>query len=123
MPKIEVRIAEPNFSFGSDALNVYIIMSITETQRKVMHMDPGGYVTWDEIEYPAGSEIKPTIVLQNDIAILFRDALVARYQGTSDTNTIRADLLHERARVDKCLDMLLGNSRSLADIADKLSEG
>jgi hypothetical protein len=122
MPKIEVRIAEPNFAFGADALNVYVIMSIDETTRKIMHMDLNGFVAWDEIEYPA-QQVQPTIVLQNDIAILFRDALVARYQGASDINTIRADLMHERSRVDKCMEVLLSNNKALPDIIDKLAEG
>lgn len=122
MPKIEVRIAEPNYSFGSDSLNVYVIMNVTETERKVMNMTEGGFVIWTEIGYPAGEEIKPTVTLQNDIALLLRDALNARFQGTGDINTLRTDLLHERSRVDKMLGVLLNNSTSLADVADKLAD-
>jgi hypothetical protein len=121
MSEIEVRISEPNYSFASDSLNVYVIRKITETQRQVMNMTEGGFVTWTEIGYPAAEEVKPTVQLQNDIAILLRDALNARFHGTGDVNTIRADLLHERGRVDKCIDTLLGNSMSLADVAGKLA--
>lgn len=122
MPQIEVRISEPNFAFGSDSVAVFIIMKIDETTRKVMNMNPGGYVEWTPIDYPAGTEVRPTLLLQNDIGPLLLDALVRRYQGASDMHTVRADYLHERGRVDKLLDGLIRSESSLCDVADKLAD-
>jgi hypothetical protein len=122
MPQIEVRISEPNFSFASDSFGIYIILKIDETTRSVMHMDQDGYVRWDEIDYPAGAEVKPSIMLQNDIGPLLLEALLRRYQGASDMHTVRADLLHERGRVDKLLDAQLRVNASMSDSIEKLAE-
>ena len=35
------------------------------------------------------------------------DALLRHYQGASDMHTVRADLLHERGRVDKLTDAMI----------------
>ena len=122
MPEIEVRIGEPNFSFATDALNVYVIMKITDTRRKVMNMDSAGFVVWNEIDYPAGEEVKPSITLQNDIAILLRDALNNRFQGTADANTLRRDLEHERKRRDSAEENVMRLALVIGDIADKLAD-
>jgi hypothetical protein len=122
MPEIEVRISEPNFSFGADSENVYIIMKIDETTRKVMHMDPEGYVAWSPIDYPAGADVKPTLQLQRDIGPLLLEALLRRYQGASDMHTVRADLLHERGRVDKMIECMIRLNSSMGDAVEKLAE-
>lgn len=54
----------------------------------------------------------PTMLLTNDLARALLDALMRHYQGASDMHTVRADLLHERGRVDKLVTAVI-------DLADK----
>jgi len=46
-----------------------------------------------------------TFSLQNDFARALLEALLRYYNGSEDARTTRADLLHERDRVDKLISM------------------
>lgn len=50
---------------------------------------------------------EPSLRLTDDMARALMDALSAHYGGTSDVRTLRADLLHERGRVDRVIDYLI----------------
>ena len=53
------------------------------------------------------SEPAVTIALDDDEARALLDALLRHYQGASDMHTVRSDLLHERARVDKLTEAII----------------
>lgn len=57
-----------------------------------------------------------TIRLSHDFARELMTKLVRYYQGASDMHTVRADLLHERGRVDKMIE-------TISNIAKTFSEG
>lgn len=63
-------------------------------------------VEWEEITDPAIG-VEATMILSNDEARALLDALLRHYQGASDMHTVRSDLLHERARVDKLTDAVI----------------
>jgi hypothetical protein len=49
----------------------------------------------------------PALRMPDEMARALLDALSAHYGGTSDTRTLRSDLLHERGRVDKVTGALI----------------
>jgi hypothetical protein len=46
-----------------------------------------------------------TFAVNNDFARALLEALLRYYNGSEDARTTRADLLHERERVDKLISM------------------
>jgi hypothetical protein len=102
-----------------DGINLYIVEDYDD-QRRILQMN-GVAVNWVEVR--EGLPLPtPSISLSNDAGRAVLDALMRHYQGASDMHTVRADLLHERGRVDRLIEVLIGNSRRLGDVADKLAE-
>jgi hypothetical protein len=87
-----------------DALNVYISQKAEGMDRLLMRV-AAGVITWEPVELHVMAE--PTVVLPGDAARALLDALMRHYQGASDMHTVRADLLHERKRVDKLTDAVI----------------
>ncbi len=57
----------------------------------------------------------PTLRLGHETARAVLDALLHHYEGASDMHTARADLMHERGRVDKLTDALvMANAAAVA---------
>lgn len=73
---------------------------------------PGVDDTFDRYERPAddGAYAAPSFRLDDEAARALLDALAAHFGGTSEVQTMRADLLHERKRVDKMIDHLIGEA-------------
>jgi hypothetical protein len=101
-----------------DGVNLFIVEDFND-QRRLMQMN-GAVVNWVLVE--DGVYQSPTISLSNDAGRAVLETLLRHYQGASDMHTVRSDLLHERGRVDRLMDVLIGNSRQLGDVADKLAE-
>lgn len=70
--------------------------------------DGGG--TWTPVTDPAVA-VDPTFVLDDELARVLLDGLAEYYGGTGSVRTLRADLEHERKRVDKMIDNLIGRDR------------
>jgi hypothetical protein len=94
---IEIKIA-PDYS--PDGIAIWVSRRIDGLGRKVLHLD-GNRQSWDDT--PASAETDPTLRLEDDAGRALLDALTRHYQGTADLHTARADLLHERGRVDRLL--------------------
>lgn len=99
---IEVRVTD---DFMIDGLAVYVSMKHSSTHRQIMHYHGENAVSWDDVDPVAITE--PTLKLPGEAARALLDALLRHYQGASDMHTVRADLLHERDRVDKLTSGLL----------------
>jgi hypothetical protein len=107
----ELRVlVSDSFAFASDQVAIAIVLRHNHEERSIMQITTDGYTVWETVE-PAATT-KPTIVLANDAARALLDALLRHYQGASDMHTVRADLLHERGRVDKLVNAVI-------DLADK----
>lgn len=91
----------------ADGLAIWVTMKFEGQNRRVLRAH-GGLPSreWEEITDPAAA-VEPTIVLESDAARSLLDALLRHYQGASDMHTVRADLLHERGRVDKLTDAVI----------------
>jgi hypothetical protein len=102
---IEVRTSD---YMMMDSLAIWVLLKFEGQGRRVLRLGDDNLTrNWEEVPDPA-LEVKPTLVLDNESARVLLDALLRHYQGASDMHTVRSDLLHERKRVDKLTDALIG---------------
>lgn len=101
---IKVRVADV-FAFAG-GVGVQVIQDEPGLGRRILRLaeDSASY-RWETV--PEGCAVEPTMVLPDEVARPLLDALTRHYQGASDAHTVRADLLHERGRVDKVTDALI----------------
>jgi len=103
-----------SFAFASDQIAIAVVLKHSHEERMILQVNQeGSYTYWENVDPIA--QTKPTITLANDVARALLDALLRHYQGSEDMHTVRADLLHERGRVDKMITALI-------DIADKTTD-
>lgn len=95
-----------------DQVLVYIIDKDTSDTiptygrpRRILRYSDGEPPSWEEVA--PGTETEPSLRLGLEVARPLLDALHALFAGPSDTRTSRADLLHERGRVDRLIDALI----------------
>lgn len=100
---IKVRVADA-FAFGG-GFAVQVIQDEPSGRRILRMADNSASYHWEPV--PEGAAIEPTMVLPDEIGRPLLDALTRHYQGATDMHTVRADLLHERGRVDKAIDALI----------------
>ena len=100
--RIDVRVTD---DYMIDGLAIYISQKTGGTSRLLLHLHDDGAQSWDDVDSVA--IVEPTLKLQGEFARALLDALLRHYQGASDMHTVRADLLHERGRVDKLTSGLL----------------
>lgn len=99
-----IRIAITD-SFDVDGLAVTIGLRIDPSITRVGRINEYGSVQYEDVD--PNTNITPTVRLSHDIARALLDALLRYYGGAPDSHTVRADLVHERGRVDKMLDALM----------------
>ena len=93
-------------SFDVDGIAVTLGLRIEpEGPTRVGRINEYGSVMYEDVD-PAAN-VTPTIRLSHDMARGILEALLRYYGGAPDSHTVRADLLHERGRVDKVLDALI----------------
>lgn len=98
---IEVRLSD---DFMIDGLAIYIADKHAGQSRRILRLREDGGHDWEQVD-PAAM-IEPTLKLQGEAARALLDALLRHYQGASDMHTVRSDLLHERGRVDRLIDVI-----------------
>lgn len=98
----KARIAD---HFAADGCAIWLYTEWEKGQRNIMHFGADG-VEWQDAAVTS-TEVKPTMLLPDDAARALLDALLRHYQGASDMHTARADLVHERGRVDKLTDAVI----------------
>jgi len=87
-----------------DGINVRMALRFGQDDIRIMKISEHGHATWHSVE-PA---VDPGVTFQvsHDFGRALLDALLRYYQGASDMHTARADLLHERKRVDGLISTL-----------------
>jgi hypothetical protein len=91
-------------NFPGDGVNITLLIRYDATEKAVIRFGEDGYTTVNALDGMVASA--PTMVLPGELATALLDALIRHYQGASDMQTARSDLLHERGRVDKMLDVM-----------------
>jgi hypothetical protein len=90
----------------ADGVNIYLLFE-GETTRQLLQLD--GDAPRMEVLSPADPVAQsPTLAISNDAARALLEALLRYYEGSADSHTVRADMIHMRARYDKVVDTLLG---------------
>jgi hypothetical protein len=98
--------------FAGDAIAVRILLKREGETTRYLKVSGSPFTRgWEDLpdDYVllAADEPSVTMVLPNDAARALLEALLRHYQGASDMHTVRADLLHERGRVDKLTDAVI----------------
>lgn len=101
---IRVRVADA-FAFAG-GVAVQVIQDEPDGRRILRMAANSASYHWERVA--DGVAIEPSMVLDDEIGRPLLDALLRHYQGASDMHTVRADLLHERGRVDKLTDAVIG---------------
>ena len=94
----EAHVQE-NFSYAG--IDIYLIEGTGD--RRFLRKSDG---TMEELDPYAAVSTPPTIRLPEPAARALLDKLMQHFQGASDLQTIRGDLLHERDRRDKLEDAM-----------------
>ncbi len=95
--------AQISDSFILDGIAVRISLHTSWGDVKILKFREDGSVIFETYEVGTLADPGVTFALQNEYARALLDALLRYYQGASDMHTIRADLLHERGRVDNLI--------------------
>jgi hypothetical protein len=102
---------------GPDHLSGGVIVAITQQEenghgRDILHVGPGRERRWEPLT--PGAFAEPTLAFDDDEAVLLMNALVSHYQGVDDQRALRKDYDHERGRVDRLTDALVGIAQKAA---------
>jgi hypothetical protein len=87
-----------------------VLMDAGGRPERIMHLHPGGPMTYDEIG--DGLDLEPTLVLDEAAARALLDGLAGHFHGAEDTRALRKDYDAERKRVDG----LIGTVTHLAGV-------
>jgi hypothetical protein len=79
---------------------------------RILHFGPDNSQEWKDYNRFTSLD-EPTMYLPEELARELYNMLAHFYQGEPDTTTARADLLHERGRVDKLTDALIEANKEL----------
>jgi hypothetical protein len=105
-----------------DGIAVRVILKNEGDVTRMLRINSEGFNEWHEIDSSSGMSVGATLSLPNDAARALLEALLRHYEGASDMHTVRADLLHERGRVDKMVDAIVRLNQSASDLAEKAIE-
>jgi hypothetical protein len=108
----KVRTVIHDSGFLIDGVGVSILVG-EGGERRIVRLTEAGLISYEEFD--PSFERTPTFSLPNDLAMSLLEALLRHYQGASDMHTVRADLLHERKRVDGLIESLTKMCSSLID--------
>lgn len=84
-----------------DGIAVRIALRHSLTDILIGKVAEHGSIQFQPMGQGIGEPAPITFSLQNDFARALLEALLRHYNGSEDARTTRADLLHERQRVDK----------------------
>jgi hypothetical protein len=96
----DVRVSD---DFIIDGLAIWVSLKDGDS-RRVLRLGGDRGHEWQQVEPATATE--PTLQLPGEAARALLDALLRHYEGASDMHTVRSDLLHERGRVDKLIDVI-----------------
>lgn len=87
---------------GVDGVVLQVVERVHGTGVLLHHFAAG-----DAELLPEGvAALRPSLTLPDPLAHALLDALAEHYGGVASTRTMRADFLHERARVDRLIEVL-----------------
>jgi hypothetical protein len=100
MTAIKTYVNNADRLLSSVAIHVAMV-SEAEVPTQILRIEGDTY-RWEELTHD-GTNVEPTLVLNDATARSLLDALTRHYQGTEDTRALRRDYDAERKRVDQLL--------------------
>ena len=91
-----------------DGIAVRISLHRSATDILVGKINEHGYLNFTSYDTTTYTDPGVTFALNNDFGRALLEALLRYYNGSEDARTTRADLLHERERVDKLIGVVCG---------------
>lgn len=110
---IRVAINEGSFMFGADRLSIFLGQRIGNDGTRVVHFNPDGTMHWTDV--PPLEASQASMEMPRDFAYALMCALVQHFDGAGDTRQLRADLLHERGRVDIMVNHIIAMGKQAMD--------
>lgn len=101
---IRVRVGEGRLA-GDVAVVITRVVE-GEPGRQLLRLGPGWERSWEW--HTPGAAAEPTLILDDEEAMALMNALASHYQGFDDQRALRKDYDHERGRVDRLTDALVG---------------
>ncbi len=95
----EVKVID---NIVADGVDIWVTMKFEGSPRRILHFR-NGLPDWDEAD---GTAQPPTMTLPDDAGRALLEQLLRHYAGSQDLHTVRADLVHERKRVDNLISAL-----------------
>jgi hypothetical protein len=117
-PDDPIRVAVSDH-MSVDGVAIRIALRLDYEHIRVMNINEEGYTTWTDVDQMADN-YSPTLRLSHGFARALLDALLRYYQGASDMQTTRSDLLHERGRVDRLVEVISGIATSASHSRERL---
>jgi hypothetical protein len=106
--------------FASDGLRLFIVNKRDSETSDIMRVGEHGWVNWERVNGMVVTD--PTMTLPEPIGRVLLEALLRHYAGSQDLHTLRADLLHERGRVDGLITTVATLAGKAIDLADAAVE-
>jgi hypothetical protein len=92
--------------YEGDSLNVRLVLKYGPEDTKIAKINEHGSLTWTPIDGITDPGV--TFSIPDEFGRELLEQLLRHYQGASDMHTVRSDMLHERGRVDKLIDVVSG---------------
>jgi len=90
----------------ADGVAVRITMRHSPANVLIARIGENGHMHFEPFDSTTLADPGVTFSMQEEVARAFLDALLRFYQGASDMHTVRRDLLHERGRVDRLIEVV-----------------
>lgn len=113
---VRVHVSDGVYAFAANGPSFRLSLYYGPNDVKVGKVNERGTINFEPYDTTSLTDPGITFSLPDEFARALLEKLLQYYQGASDMHTVRADLLHERGRVDKMIE-------TISNIAKTFSEG
>lgn len=110
---VEVQLSSR--MYFSPGLACRIIRKFPDGSRQMLKFGEDATREWVLVDDLIPGSVGYTMAFEDDEAKMLLEELLKTYQGATDMHTVRSDLMHERGRVDKLMDHLMGTATTAVD--------
>lgn len=107
-------------NFHSFGFSVAFVNECEGMPREVARFDGGSFAGWETVV--SGEQVKPAVVLDDNMGRALLDALTRHYHGAEDSRALRRDYDDERKRVDRLAGILGSVVHALAARAPAVAD-
>ena len=104
-PQSPLRVQISEYMLA-DGIAVRVTMRHSPANVLIGRISENGHLHFEPFDTNPLADPGITFSMQEEVARALLDALLRHYQGASDMHTVRRDLLHERGRVDRLIEVV-----------------